>query len=149
MSASNSVHIMGRLTADPELKSTQSGVFYTRITVAVNRDRKDQNGEYKADFINVTAWRQTAEFISRYFSKGRMIAVEGTLQTGSYKDRQYPDVTHYTTEILASSAAFCGDKPTEGSNQGRNAQTSQGANPQNNMDLSDFEEVISDGDLPF
>ncbi|MDE5854186.1 MAG: single-stranded DNA-binding protein, partial [Ruminococcus sp.] len=80
----NKVILMGRLTADPELRQSQNGVSVCRFTVAVNRRFKNANGEYDADFLSCTSWRQTAEFISRYFNKGSMIAIEGTLRTGSY-----------------------------------------------------------------
>lgn len=161
MSAENSVHIMGRLTADPELKQTATGIPTCRFTVAVNRSEKGPNGERQADFISVVAWRQTAEFVSRYFFKGKMIAVEGKLRTGSYDDRRYPDVKHFTTDVIADSVAFCGD--TSNSQSNGNAphsyvnnttanNTASTSNAQNTADydgLSDFEEVISDGDLPF
>lgn len=163
MSASNSVHIMGRLTADPELRQTPNGTSTCRFTVAVDRAYKGQNGEKQTDFITCVAWKQSAEFISRYFSKGKMIAVEGELRTSVYDDKRYPDVKHYLTEIYVSSNAFCGDKSSNSSqgegyapasnptNQG-NSYTSNSSNtPQNASaaDLSDFEEVISDSDLPF
>lgn len=106
----NHVVIMGRLTADPELKQTSGGVNTCRITVAVDRSFVAQGQERQADFITVVAWRQTAEFISRYFSKGRMIAVEGNLRTSSYQDRRYPDVTHYVTEVYADQVHFTGEK---------------------------------------
>lgn len=108
----NRVIIMGRLTADPELRQTQSGVATCRFTVAVDR-RAGQNGEKQADFIMVTAWRQTAEFVSRYFNKGRMIAVEGNLRTSSYPDKRYPDVTHYITEVYADQVHFTGEKASD------------------------------------
>ena len=79
---------MGRLTADPELRQTQSGISSCRFTVAVNRRYKNEStGEYDADFITCVAWRQTAEFVSKYFSKGKMIALEGSLRTGKYQDK--------------------------------------------------------------
>ena len=86
----NRVILMGRLTADPELKQTQSGVSVCQFTVAVTRARADQNGERQSDFINVVAWRQTAEFVCRYFNKGRLILVEGELRTRTYDDKRYP-----------------------------------------------------------
>lgn len=108
----NRVIIMGRLTADPELRQTTSGVATCRFTVAVDR-RVGQNGEKQADFITVTAWRQTAEFVSKYFSKGRMIAVEGNLKTSTYQNKTYPDVTHYVTEVYADQVHFTGEKAAE------------------------------------
>lgn len=166
----NKVILMGRLTADPELRQTPNGVSTCRFTVACDRNFVPQGGERQADFISVTAWRQTAEFVSRYFTKGRMIAVEGTLRTGSYPDKRYPDVTHYTTDVYADQVYFAGDKPAQ---QGGNFAPQQFAQPQFNQpaqnaqpqfapqqqsapapavsfgDFSDFEEVIGDGDLPF
>ena len=107
----NKVILMGRLTADPELRQTQSGIASCRFTIAVNRRFVDKNtGERQADFISCTAWRQQAEFISRYFRKGSMICIEGTLRTGSYTDKNHPDVTHYTTDVLVDNVEFTGSK---------------------------------------
>lgn len=152
----NKVVLIGRLTADPEHRQTQSGVSTCRFTVAVNRKFKNQNGEYDADFISCTAWRQTAEFVSKYFSKGKMIVVEGSLRTGSYTDKNHSDVTHYTTDVFVDSVEFCGDKGTS------NASTTATQQPSNAQaviqqaqqqgiptDLSEFEEILSDGDVPF
>ena len=155
----NNVQIIGRLTADPELRQTQSGIASCRFTVAVNRKYKNQQtGEYDADFIPCVAWKQTAEFISRYFSKGKMIALQGNLRTGSFQDRKHQDVTHYTTDVFVENVEFCGDK---GNNSG-NQQQSQQQRPQQQQrppqqqpeqfsysNLSDFEEILSDGDVPF
>jgi len=81
----NKVILMGRLTADPELRQIQNGTAVCRFTVAVNRKFVDkQTGQHEADFISCTAWSKTAEFVSRYFKKGQMIAIEGSLRTGSY-----------------------------------------------------------------
>lgn len=163
----NKVILMGRLTADPELRQTPNGVSTCRFTVAVDRNFVQQGQERQADFITVVAWRQTAEFISRYFSKGRMICVEGNLRTSSYDDRNHPDVKHYVTEVYADQVYFAGDKnPNSGNQQGgynpnQNQQYApqqsyqQPAQPQNNQagfsvgDLSDFEEVIGNNELPF
>ena len=117
----NKVILMGRLTADPELRQTQSGVNSCRFTVAVDRNFVPQGGERQADFITCIAWRQTAEFVSRYFSKGRMICVEGNLRTGSYDDRNHPEVKHYTTDVYVDSVYFAGDKP-QNNGQGGNYQ---------------------------
>ena len=81
----NLVVLTGRLTADPELKTTPSGVSVTSFSIAVGRRFAKETDEVKADFINVVCWRQTAEFVTRYFSKGSMIAVQGSIQTGSYE----------------------------------------------------------------
>lgn len=141
---------MGRLTADPELRQTQSGVSSCNVTVAVQRDFTDGSGERQSDFINVVAWRQTAEFICRYFSKGSMIAVEGQLRTRTYDDKRYPDVRHYVTEVYADKVSFCGSKSDNGETAAKPAQTAQRpAQTAPAADLSDFEEVVSDSDLPF
>lgn len=147
----NSVQLIGRITKDPELRQTQSGIPCCRFTVAVNRKFKNkQTGEYEADFISCIAWKQTAEFVSRYFSKGKMIALEGSLRTGSYQDRNHPDVMHYTTELFIENVEFCGDKsdkPVSGQSIIDKAQ--KAGIPTGFSDLSDFEEILSDGDVPF
>ena len=174
----NKVILVGRLTADPVLRQTQSGISSCRFTVAVNRRTTDKNtGERQADFINCIAWRQIAEFISRYFSKGKLIAVEGSLRTGSYTDKNHPDVTHYTTDVFVDNVEFVGGKSESGGNGGNQNYNNGGYNnggynagnngfqappaqsapsqpaPQNNDmsygNLSDFEEILSDGDVPF
>lgn len=145
----NKVILTGRLTADPELRQTQSGVATCRFTIACNRRfANKQTGQREADFISCLAFKNTAEFISRYFSKGKMIAIEGELRTGSYKDRNHSDVTHYTTDVLVDNVEFCGDK---GQAQQTAAPPQQAApqQPTGYGDLSDFEEILSDGDTPF
>lgn len=153
----NKVILIGRLTADPELRQTQSGISSCRFTVAVNRKYADKDtGERQADFITCVAWRQTAEFISKYFSKGKMIALEGSLRTGSYQDRNHSDVTHYTTDLYVDNVEFCGDKG-DNSNSGQSRPAQNTAPPAQNStadamsygDLSEFEEILSDGDVPF
>jgi single-strand DNA-binding protein len=155
----NKVIIIGRLTRDPELRTTESGVSSCRFSVAVNRRFKNQSGEYDADFISCVAWRQTAEFISRYFSKGQMIALEGTLRTGSYKDKTHPDITHYTTDVYVDNAEFCGSKNDNGGSGNTYAPAAQSvvrsAQDQGiTTDLSygsasEFEELLSGEDVPF
>ena len=97
----NRVCLMGRLTSDPELRQSVNGISSCSFSVAVDRGYKDQNGGRQVDFISCTAWRQTAEFICRYFSKGKMIGIEGVIRTRNYDDKRYPDVKHYVTEVLA------------------------------------------------
>ena len=173
----NKVILVGRLVADPELRQTQSGVASCRIRIAVDRRFADKaTGERQSDFINCTAWRQTAEFISRYFNKGKLIAVEGSLRTGSYTDKNHPDVTHYTTDVFVDNVEFVGGKSESGGNGGNSgynnnggynngynnnngfqappqqAAPSQSAPANNDMsygNLGDFEEILSDGDVPF
>lgn len=162
----NKAIIMGRLVADPELRQTPSGVACCQFTVAVNRDYVQQGQERQADFISVVAWRQTAEFISKYFSKGKMIAIDGELRTRTYDDKRYPDVKHYVTEVYADKVHFGETKGAQSEgNAPQTASAVQGntrpANVQNavsgvaqpsfdsrgGIDLGDFEEV--GGDLPF
>ena len=141
---------MGRLTADPELRQSVNGISSCNFNVAVDRGFKGQNGERQTDFIGCTAWRQTAEFICRYFSKGKMIGIDGTIRTRNYDDKRYPDVKHYVTEVLVDHAYFGGD-----SGGSKSSSASPPPQPQTSAaapvpaDLSDFEEVISDSDLPF
>lgn len=103
----NRVLLVGRLTADPEMKQTQGGVPCTHIRIAINRKKK-QDGTQEADFINCTAWRQTAEFICRYFSKGNMIIIEGQLRNNDYTDNN--GVKHYSMDVLVDSASFAEPK---------------------------------------
>ena len=140
---------MGRLTADPELKQTQSGVFTCTVNVAVQRDYADGSGERQTDFICVVAWRQTAEFLCKYFRKGSMIAVVGELRTRTYNDKRYPDVKHYVTEVYADKVSFCGGKnESGGNNYPAPAQTAPQA-PAQVPNLDDFEQIGNDSDLPF
>ena len=156
----NKVVLIGRLTADVDLRQTQSGISSCRFTVAVNRKFKNDKGDYDADFITCVAWRQTAEFISKYFSKGKMIALEGTLRTGSYTDKNHSDVTHYTTDVYVDAVEFCGDKGGNNSGSSNTAPAQSAAQSMVNQaqasgietgysDLSSFEEILSDGDVPF
>ena len=108
----NKVFLQGRLVADPELSHTQSGVAMASFRIAVDRDFKDrETGEKKADFFNVVTWRQTAEFVSRYFSKGRMAVVEGKLQAREYTDRD--GNRRFVTEVVADNIYF-GDSRRDG-----------------------------------
>lgn len=141
---------MGRLTANPELRQTASGISSCSFNIAVDRGFKDQNGERQTDFIGCTAWRQTAEFIGRYFSKGKMIGIEGALRTRNYDDKRYPDVKHYVTEVLVDHAYFGGDSGgSKSSSPPQRNNTAAAAPAPVPADLSDFEEVVSDSDLPF
>lgn len=105
----NKVILMGRLVADPELKTTQNGIAVTSFRIAVDRNYTPQGQEKRADFINCVAWRQTAEFIGKYFAKGRMIALEGSLQSRSYEDKQGQKRTAY--EVIVDHAYFADSKP--------------------------------------
>ena len=146
----NVVAIMGRLTYEPELRVTPSNVSVLRFQIAVDRSYTPKNQERQADFIDCVAWRQTAEFISRYFHKGSMIAVEGSIQTSSYTDKNGNN--RKQIEVVANNVSFCGSK-SESNPQLASAQPPQySAPPQSyaSADTSDFEEIVDDDDdLPF
>ena len=108
----NCAIIMGRLTADPELRTTTSGISVTSFTVAVDRNYQKPGQDRKADFINVVAWRGTAEFVTRYFHKGSMIAVQGPIQTHSYDDNN--GIRRTAVEIVADQVSFTGSKAESG-----------------------------------
>ena len=104
----NKVILMGRLVKDPELRQTPSGVSVARFSIAVNRRFKNDNGEYDADFINCVAWRQTSEFITKYFQKGSMIAITGSIQVSSWDDKE--GKRQYSTEVVVDDAYFTSSK---------------------------------------
>ena len=152
----NRVILMGRITKDLEIRQSQSGTAVLRFSVAVDRPQK--NGEKSADFINCIAFGQTAEFISRYFGKGRMIAIEGNIKTGSYQNKNGETV--YTTDVIVERTSFTGEKSEQNgaqsagtyqgySNTNNGYNSSQGA-PQNATGAyTDYEDVISDSGIPF
>ena len=140
----NCAVIMGRLTADPELRQTPNGVAVTRFSVAVDRGYVRAGEERKADFINVVCWRQTAEFVTRYFSKGSMIAVQGSIQTGSYEK---DGVKRSTFEIVADNVSFCGSKSESGTSAAPRADVA--APSFSNGSVDDFAALADDDDLPF
>lgn len=127
----NNVVLMGRLTAAPELKATNNGTSVTAFTIAVERRYQQQNGEKLTDFINCVSWRNTAEFICKYFTKGDMIAVTGEIQTRKYKHKDGSERT--AVEIVIENASFTGGK-----NNGNTG-------AQNNGTL----ESVEDDDIPF
>lgn len=157
----NVVALTGRLVADPELKTTQSGNSVCTFSVAVDRSYVPQGEERQADFITVTAWRKTAEFVSKYFQKGSMISVQGRLETRQYQDKNGNNRT--ATEVLAAEVGFCGpkaaDKPATASYEKQTANHVREANaahsapqqPQNYAQGSDddFAEISDADDLPF
>lgn len=154
----NKAILVGRLTADPELKATTSGVSVCSFTVAVNRRFARAGEERKADFINCVAWRQTAEFICNYFAKGRMIGLVGTIQTRDWTDNE--GKKRYATEVIVDEAYFTESKASsEGGAPARSAQPWQppaqqtpSAAPQSFDSLpdgADFMPGVSDDDLPF
>ncbi|MBZ4670188.1 MAG: single-strand DNA-binding protein [Clostridiales bacterium] len=153
----NKVILMGRLTADPELRQTANNISTCRFSVAVDRNYAPKGEEKQTDFINVVAWRQTAEFVSKYFSKGSMIVVEGSLRTGSYTDKRYPDVKHYTVDVWADQVYF-GESKRSSDNSGASFQPPRHDAPAVQSEenasfaignLNEFEEILGDGQLPF
>lgn len=127
----NCAIIMGRITNDLQLRQTPSGISALSFTVAVDRSYQKQGEERQADFINCVAWRQQAEFISRYFGKGRMIAIEGQLQSRTYQDKNGSN--HQVIELIVQQASFTGEAKQGGSAQGNSYQPqNNGYQPQNN-----------------
>ncbi len=190
----NKVILMGRLTKDPEFRQTTSGIPVVRFSIAINRQFKNQQtGERETDFVDCVAWRQTAEFVSRYFAKGNMILVEGQLRNDNYTDNN--GVKHYRMNVQVDNVSFCESKGGQdggnyggnnyggggyaqqgggyqqqgGYNGGQQGGYAQNAAPQGGYgnaparpaaaapaqdalsigDLGDFEEILSDGEVPF
>ncbi len=142
----NSVVLMGRLTYEPELRTTPSGVSVLRFQIACDRNYQKSGEERKADFIDVTAWRQTAEFISRYFHKGSMIAVEGSIQTDNYTDKD--GNKRKQVQVIANNVSFCGSKAEGGT--GVSQDYSQPAPSYASANNTDFNDLVDDDDeLPF
>ena len=133
----NKVVLMGRMTKDPEMRQTQSGVSVCRFTLAVNR-RFAKEGQMTADFINCTAWRQQADFIAKYFQKGNMIAIVGNIQTSTWEGQD--GKKQYSTDILVDEAYFTGSKEN----------TSASAPAETSGDFGDgFMEMPDDDNLPW
>ncbi len=145
----NNVVLMGRLVATPELRSTGTGISVAPFTIAVERAYAKQGEQRQADFIDCVAWRQTAEFITRYFQKGSMIAVTGTIQTRNYEDKN--GNKRKAVEIVVDNASFCGSKAETGTQGGYSApaNVAPAAPSFASGSVSDFEEIIEDDDLPF
>lgn len=152
----NKAILMGRLTANPELKQTPNGISVATFSLAVNRNFQSKDGTRQADFINIVAWRQTADFVSKYFAKGQQVVVEGSIQTRNYEDKQGNKRTAF--EVVADQVYFA---------EGKNQNTSENR-PSNNFPVppqsfneppksgefsigsfGDFEELDNDDDLPF
>lgn len=140
----NNVCLLGRLTADPELRTTPNGNAITTFTIAVNRTYKDKDGSLPADFITIVAWRQTAELVCKHFTKGRMIAVQGSIQTGSYTDKD--GNKRKTFEVLANHVHFADSKRD---NTANSTGISASASDYTSNENGEFEEIMSDDDLPF
>jgi single-strand DNA-binding protein len=156
----NRTILMGRLVADPELKTTASGVSVTSFRIAVDRSYVKSGEERKADFIDIVCWRQTADFVCRYFSKGSLIAVEGQLQSRTYQAKD--GTNRYVVEVVADNVSFTGERRDANNynnsfNQSYSnapaapaaeAQTQPAPSYQSGSN-SDFQEMPLDDDLPF
>ncbi|MBQ4037524.1 MAG: single-stranded DNA-binding protein [Clostridia bacterium] len=145
MASFNKVILIGNLVVDPELKQTQNGVSVTSFRLAVGRrySSKAADGAPQTDFINVVAWRNTAEFIAKYFQKGRSILITGSLQTRDWTDQN--GQKRYITEVVADEAQFVDKKPDGSAPVAGAAPAPYGAGPK---DVA-FEEMSTDDDLPF
>ena len=147
----NRVVLVGRLTKDPELRTTSNGTSQTRFTLAVNRRTAGQDGQREADFISCVAWRGTAEAIAKYLKKGRELAVEGRIQTGSYDAQD--GTKRYTTDVVVDNFTFIG------SGAGANASSDFNSDSSKDIATTDISEdpfkdfgnevALSDDDLPF
>lgn len=162
----NRAILVGRLTADPELKQTPNGISVTSFSIAVNRSFTSKSGERQTDFIDIVAWRSTAEFICRYFSKGRAILVEGSIQTRTYVDKQgqnrrawevVADNAHFVESKNAAQGGggggpqFTDDMAPPASFPAQSSAPSAAAPPPaySSGSVEDFTELDDDGDLPF
>lgn len=146
----NKVVLAGRMTADPELKQTTSGISVLSFTIAVNRrfaSRNSEQGESQADFINVVAWRQTAEFISKYFKKGSAICVTGSIQTRNWQDQQ--GQRRYATEVVADEAMFVESRGGDSSQYTTDTYGQAPSFSSNGASAPNFEDHNTDDDLPF
>ena len=138
--------LSGRLTADPELKYTPNNVAVCSFSIAVER-RFKQGEEKQTDFINIVAWRQTAEFVSKYFSKGSMIGIEGAIQTRRYQDKDENNRTAF--EVVANNVQFMDSKRSESSNEGNSSPETEYTPLAELRDKLNEFTPVDDGDLPF
>ena len=147
----NKVILIGNLTADPELKMTQTGIPVTSFSIAVGRRYAKETDEVKADFINIVCWRKSAEFVAKYFNKGKKILIEGQLQTRSYTAND--GSKRYVTEVVADNVSCV---ESAGASRERSDGTYYGGEPvpasmpqQPRVSEANFEEVAAEDDLPF
>ena len=137
--------LMGRLVADPELRHTPNDVAVTSFTIAVDRSYTPQGQEKQCDFIDIVAWRGTADFVCKFFKKGQMVVVSGAIQTRTYTDKDSNKRKAF--EIVADQVSFCGSKNE--SNGQAQAPVTQSVPAYTSGDTGDFEEIPTDDDLPF
>ena len=148
----NKVVLAGRITTDPELRQTPSGVSVLRVNLAINRrfSKSNEQGEQQTDFITLVAWRQTAEFIAKYFRKGSALCVTGSIQTRTWQDQQ--GQKRYSTEVVVDEAMFVDARGEGGNNQGSYVPDAYNATPSYSSNVGaapNFEELTTDDDLPF
>lgn len=149
----NTVVLMGRLTSDPELRHTSNDVAVTSFTLAVNRSYAKAGTERVTDFIDVVAWRNTAEFVSKYFNKGQLVAVQGSIQTRTYQDKDGNKRKAF--EVVADNVHFAEPKREYSSNferSDKNNSESHVDSPVSSFEVGDseeFKELPADDDLPF
>ena len=144
MASFNKVILIGNMTADPELKATTSGISVCSFSIAVNR-RVSKDGEQACDFITIQTWRQTAEFVSRYFKKGMPILVCGQLQQRTWTDNQ--GNKRYATEVVADEVSFVSAR--ESSTEAKSEPSTYVPTAYGGTNAPQFEEVPDDGSLPF
>ena len=144
----NQIVIMGRLTRDPELRSTQSGVAVTTFRVAVDRDRQPKEGERVTDFFTVTCWRQRAEFVTKYFKKGQMITIKGRMESYNWTDKEGSKRTSW--ELQAEDVYFAGGKSGDAaaSTADQDEHDEGAQQPQPQSDMPPFPD-LDEGELPF
>ena len=155
----NVVAIMGRLVADPELRTTPQGINVCSFRIACDRNFARQGEQRQADFIDIVAWRSQAEFVSKYFQKGSLIAIDGSIQTRQYQDKNGNNRTVF--EVVANNVSFAGskaaDKPAVQSFDQQTQSYTRQANASHSApqagyaqgEPDDFDEITDDGDLPF
>lgn len=141
----NRVVLVGRLTKDPEFRTTQNGVSVATFTLAVNRNFKNKNGEQQADFINVVVFRQQAENVNNYLSKGNLAGVDGRIQSRSYENKEGQRL--YVTEVVADSVRFL--EPKNSNQQNNQPQQQRGQAPAGNNPFGNGINDIDDSTLPF
>lgn len=142
----NVVALQGRLAADPEQRTTQNGTAVTSFSLAVQRNVKGSDGEYSTDWIDCVAWKGTAEFICKYFQKGQLMAVNGSLQTRSYEK---DGVKRKTTQVVVQNAYFCESRNTSSGTQHR-APAARSALPDTSpLSQDEMEEILGADDFPF
>ncbi len=145
----NKVNLIGRLTADTELRYNSSNIAFTRFNLAVNRNFTNSDGEREADFISCVAWRKTAELINKHFSKGSEIGISGRIQTGSYEDKD--GNKRYTTDVIIEEITFIGSKKDNRPDPEYTGVEIHNETSKENDPFEDFgnEVTLTDDDLPF